>query len=64
MTQMTQFTVQTRKCVHIYSNCDNVKLQNDSATLTFEVGMWFLDVIDICAICIPQYMTKLQSGHE
>jgi hypothetical protein len=23
--------------VPIYSNCDNVKLQNDSVTLTFEV---------------------------
>jgi hypothetical protein len=41
--------------VPIYSNCDNVKLQNDSVTLTFEVSMWFLDaahrlvVVDICA---------------
>jgi hypothetical protein len=48
-------TVQTRMCVHIYSKCDNVKLQNDSVTLTFEVGMWFLDAthhldeVDICA---------------
>jgi hypothetical protein len=42
-------------CVPIYSNWDNVKLQNDSVTLTFEVGRWFLDathsldVVDICA---------------
>jgi hypothetical protein len=48
-------TVRTRMCVPIYCNCDNVKLQNDSVTLTFEVGTWFLDathrldVVDICA---------------
>jgi hypothetical protein len=48
-------TVRTRMCVPIYSNCDNVKLQNDSVTLTFDVGTWFLDathclvVVDICA---------------
>jgi hypothetical protein len=48
-------TVRTHYCVPIYSNWDNVKLQNDSVTLTFEVGMWFLDVthrldvVDICA---------------
>jgi hypothetical protein len=42
-------------CVPIYSNCNNVKLQNDSVTLTFELGTWFLygthslDVVDICA---------------
>jgi hypothetical protein len=48
-------TVRTRLCVPISSYCDNVKLQNDSVTLTFEVGMWFfdathcLDVVDICA---------------
>jgi hypothetical protein len=41
-------------CVPIYSICDNVKLQNDSVTLTFEIGTWFLDVthrfdmVDIC----------------
>jgi hypothetical protein len=48
-------TARTRLCVLIYSNCDNVKLQNVSVTLTFEVGTWFLDathrldVVDICA---------------
>jgi hypothetical protein len=48
-------TARTRMCVPIYSNCDNVKLQNDSVTFTFEVGTWFLnathrlDVVDICA---------------
>jgi hypothetical protein len=48
-------TVRTRMCVPIYSYCDNVKLQNDGVTLTFEVGTWFLDathrldVVDICA---------------
>jgi hypothetical protein len=48
-------TVRARMCVPIYSNCDNVKLQNDRVTLTFEVGTWFLDtthclvVVDICA---------------
>jgi hypothetical protein len=48
-------TVQTRICIPVNSNCDNVKLQNDSVTLTFEVGTWFLDVthcldvVDICA---------------
>jgi hypothetical protein len=59
----------TRMCVPIYSNCDNVKLQNDSMTLTFEVGTWFfdvthrLDVVDICAMSyfkIPQ----CKSRHE
>jgi hypothetical protein len=46
--------VQTRMCVPIYSECDNLKVQNDSVTLTFEVGTWFLDethrlaVVDIC----------------
>jgi hypothetical protein len=66
-------TVQTRMCVPIYSNCDNVKLQNDNVTLTFEEGTRFLDathrldVVDICAkffFKIPQCMTTLQSGHE
>jgi hypothetical protein len=67
-------TVRTRMCVPIYSNCDNVKLQNDSVTLTFEVGTWFLDathrlgLVDICAnlsyFKIPQCITKLQSGHK
>jgi hypothetical protein len=48
-------TVRTRICIPIYSNCDNVKLQNDSVTLIFEVGTWFLnatnrlDVVDIWA---------------
>jgi hypothetical protein len=47
-------TAGTRLCVPINSNCDNVKLQNDSVTFTFEVGTWFLDatrldVVDICA---------------
>jgi hypothetical protein len=37
-------TVRTRICVPIFSNCDNVKLQNDSVTLTFEVETEFLDV--------------------
>jgi hypothetical protein len=47
-------TVWTRMCGPFYSNC-NVKLQNDSVTLTFEVRTWFLDVtrfldvVDICA---------------
>jgi hypothetical protein len=36
-------TVRTQMCVPIFSHWDNVKLQNDSVTLTFEVGMWFLD---------------------
>jgi hypothetical protein len=42
-------------CVPIYSNCNNMKLQNDNVTLNFEVGTWFLnatqcfDVVDICA---------------
>jgi hypothetical protein len=42
-------------CVPFISNCDNVKLQNDSVTLTFEVGTSFLDathcldVVDIYA---------------
>jgi hypothetical protein len=46
-------------CVLIYSNCDNVKLQNDIVTLTFEVGTLFLDathrvdVVDICAKLFP-----------
>jgi hypothetical protein len=65
-------TVRTQMCVPIYSNCDNVKLQNDSMTLTFEVRMWFynatryLDVVDICAklFKIPQCLTKLQSGTQ
>jgi hypothetical protein len=30
-------TARTRLCVPIYSNCDNVKLQNVSVTLTFEI---------------------------
>jgi hypothetical protein len=48
-------SARTRICVHIYSNCDNVKLLNVNVTLTFEVGTWFLDathcfdVVDICA---------------
>jgi hypothetical protein len=48
-------TVRTRMCVPINSNCDNVKLQNVSVTMTFEVGTWFLDatnhldVVDFCA---------------
>jgi hypothetical protein len=47
--------VQAQMCVPINSNCDNVKLQNVSLPLTFEVGKWFfdathhLDVVDICA---------------
>jgi hypothetical protein len=54
--------------ININSNCDNVKLQNDSVTLTFEVGTQFLDMthfldmVDICAMLFqnPQCMTKLQ----
>jgi hypothetical protein len=48
-------TSRTRLCEHINTNCDNVKHQNVSLTLTFEVGMWFLnathrlDVVDVCA---------------
>jgi hypothetical protein len=48
-------TARTRLCVPINFNCDNVKLQNVSVTLSFEVGTWFLDathrfdVVDICA---------------
>jgi hypothetical protein len=41
-------------CVPIYSNCDNVKLQNDTVTFTFEVGTWFLDAthhLDVVGIC-------------
>jgi hypothetical protein len=47
--------IRTRLCVPIYSNCDYMKLQNDSVTLTFETGTWFLDathcldMVDICA---------------
>jgi hypothetical protein len=47
-------TVWTRMCVPIYSNSDNVTLQNYIVTLTSEVGTWFLDmthhleVVDIC----------------
>jgi hypothetical protein len=44
------------ECVYLFTlNCNNVKFQNDSVTLTFEVGTWFLnathhlDVVDICA---------------
>jgi hypothetical protein len=47
-------TVRTRMCVPIYSNCDNVKLQNDSVALTFEVGTWFVDAaqrLDVEHIC-------------
>jgi hypothetical protein len=61
-------------CVPIYSNCDNVKLQNDSVTLTFEKGMWFLDATHRLDgdwetfmpsyFKIPQGVTKLQSRHE
>jgi hypothetical protein len=59
-------------CVPINSNCDHVKLQNVSVTLTFKVGKWFLnathcfDVVDIFAKLFqnPKFMTKLQSGHE
>jgi hypothetical protein len=53
-----KLTAWTLLYVPINSNCDklNVKLQNDSVTLTFEVGTCFLDakqhidVVDICAI--------------
>jgi hypothetical protein len=47
-------TVRTRMCVPIYSNCDKVKLQNYSVTLTFEVRTWFLDAtyrLDVVHIC-------------
>jgi hypothetical protein len=37
-----EVTVRTRMCVTICSNCHNVKLQNDSVTLTFKVGTWYL----------------------
>jgi hypothetical protein len=43
------------ECVYLFTLIDNVKFQNDSVTLTFEVGTWFLDtthrllVVDICA---------------
>jgi hypothetical protein len=46
-------TVRTRMCVPINSNCDNVKLQYVSLTLTSELGARFfdathrLDVVDI-----------------
>jgi hypothetical protein len=59
-------------CVPIYSNCNNVKLQNDSVTLTFEVGKWFLDAthhLDDWQTFVPSYFKipqcmKLQSGHK
>jgi hypothetical protein len=48
-------TARTPMCVPMNSNCDNVKLQNVSMTLTFEVRTWLLnvthrlDVVDISA---------------
>jgi hypothetical protein len=48
--------VWTQMCVPINSYCNNVKLQNVSVTMTFEVGTWFLDEthrhdgVDICAM--------------
>jgi hypothetical protein len=35
---LDKVTAWTRLCVPINSNCDNVKLQNGSVTLTFEGG--------------------------
>jgi hypothetical protein len=37
-------TVWTWVCVRINSNCDTVKIQNVSVTLTLQVGTWSLDV--------------------
>jgi hypothetical protein len=55
-------TARTRLCVPINSNCDNVKLQNVSVTLTFEVGMWFLDStyrLDVVGICAQLFQNPL-----
>jgi hypothetical protein len=41
--QHDKVTARTRLCVPINSNCDNMKLQNVSVTLTFEVETKFLD---------------------
>jgi hypothetical protein len=37
-------TVRTQMCVPINSDCDKVKLQNVSVTLTFEAGVGVLDI--------------------
>jgi hypothetical protein len=47
--------VRTQMCVPINSYCYEVKLQNVSVTMTFEIGTWILgathrlDVVDIYA---------------
>jgi hypothetical protein len=57
-------TVRPQLCVPIYSYCDNVKLQNDSVTLTFKVGTLFLDATQCCHeidICAKLFQTSLNA---